>query len=936
MTSFLKKLALLCAFLPTLALAQTPTPTPNIGLLIPGYGQQNWQVPVNANFILLDKLLSGNAALPGLWVSGPANIPQLNTWQSTTSYSSGTVVVYLGTFYASTTNGNSGNVPVSGSSYWTTTLTPGITSLTLAVPTWLTVTGSPLTGPGTITIASNSVTQNQFLASPCGSNGALAPRVICPSDLPVATTSTLGAVQPDGSTITVSAGKITTVAGPVLNASSSTVAGSDIGARANTLFTQLLNAGQNGTITLDPTVANGNQTTTITVPLGDTLDCQGATLNWPSTGNQIIYGGTFTSGTQSQQGKVKNCTLIGAGATATAIYAGGDPAGVITPSGNFGNNLTLEHDVIKGFATGYTHGSNSYNNVISNTQFLDNTNNIVSAPTSAANEGEATVITDGSVISNATNCGFYLNNVDDVYYMIGGHLDYNVAGGVCGTAANIELQNVWQEQYFGPFVNVVGPSTAVDVVKSTGGQAVITAAPATITNVAINGTTNVLTITTSAAVTGYLTGHSLAFSGVTTAAFLNGTSGTILSASGTTVTLSYTHATYASASDTGTATPVTADLWHVEGLYETQVIVQNPLIEQPAGTITNAIGLGSTTGTTVCLKDISGPHGYGITGTIYTGCKYQAPLQLNYGPSEAIFSPYTTYQTATQGWNITWNLQLNGLSGEMDFINTHGGGSGGYVFCDGAFNYTPSVCQFSVDTSGDTTALGNSKATQFLYPTVTTGPNGQEWSDLYTTSGLGSGAIGTPTTAGSFTASSTEQDINHPGNVALNSGFSTAGTGIGEYFIGESSGAFAALSLNTTPGWTFDTIVYVPVLPATTAASYEVGLYHNPNILQNSGGGQGFYLSSTNANQNHWYCSYGANVNTDSGVTATSAWTHLSMVQNGTNLLWYINGAQVCSTPIANVTSLTSYTDWKAVAQTETTAVTMYIDEFTFQRALTR
>jgi hypothetical protein len=645
---------------------------------------------------------------------------------------------------------------------------------------------------------------------------------------------------------------------PVLNASSSTVAGSDIGARANTLFTQLLNAGQNGTVTIDSTVANGNQTTTITVPLGDTLDCQGATLNFPGTGHQIIYSGTFAGGTQSQQGKVKNCTLVGSGATATSVYAGGDPAGVITPSGNYGNNLTLEHDVIEGFATGYTHGSNSYNNVISNTQFLDNTNNIVSAPTNATNEGEATMVVNGSVISNATNCGFYLNNVDDVYYMSGGHLDYNAAGGVCGTAANIELNQVWKEQLLGPIVNVVGPSTAVDIVKDTGGQVVLTGA---------------------------------------------GTS---------------------------------ADIWHVEGLFETQVLVHNQTIEQPTGTITNAIGVGATTGATVCLDGIAGPHGYGITGTINAGCKSQSPTQINYGASEAIFSPTTTYQTATQGWNITWNLELNSLSGEMDFVNVHGGGVGGFVFCDGAFNYTPSVCQFKIDTNGNTTATGNSNATQFYYPTVSAGPNGQEFSDLFTTSGLGSGAIGTPTTAGSFTVSSTEQDLNHPGNVALNSGFSTAATGIGEYFTGESSGTFAALNLNTAPGWTFDTIVYIPVLPATTAASYEVGLYHNPNILQNSGGGQGFYLSSTNANANHWYCSYGANVNTDSGVAATSAWTHLSMVQNGTSLLWYVNGAQVCITPIANVTSLSSYTNWKAVAQTETTAVVMYVDEFVFQRALTR
>jgi hypothetical protein len=638
---------------------------------------------------------------------------------------------------------------------------------------------------------------------------------------------------------------------PVLNASSSTVTGSDIGARANTLFTQLLNAGQNGTVTIDPTVANGNQVTTITVPLGDTLDCQNATLNFPGTGHQIIYGGAFVSGTQSKQGRVKNCTLVGAGAVATAVYAGGDPNGVITPSGNYGNNLTLENDVIEGFATGYTHGSNSYNNVISNTQFLDNTNNIVSAPTNATNEGEATMVVDGSVISNATNCGFYLNNVDDVYYMSGGHLDYNASGGVCGTAANIELNQVWKEQLLGPIVNIVGPSTAVDIVKDTGGQVVLSGA---------------------------------------------GTS---------------------------------ADIWHVEGLFETQVLVQNQTIEQPTGTITNAIGVGATTGATVCLNGIAGPHGYGIAGTINAGCKSQSPTQINYGASEAIFSPTTTYQTATQGWNITWNLELNSLSGEMDFVNVHGGGVGGFVFCDGAFNYTPSVCQFKIDTNGNTTATGNSNAMQFNYPTVTAGPNGQEFNDLFTISGMNSGAISGG--GGSFAVNNTVQDVNHPANAALNSGTTTAE---GYYATGESTQDWQ--SLNTTPGWIFDTIVYVPVLPATTPASFEIGLYHTATAIQASGNGQGFYLSSANANANHWYCSYGANVNTDSGVAATSAWTHLSMLQNGTNLLWYVNGAQVCSTPIANVTSISSYINWKVETLTASTAVVLYIDAYTMQRNLTR
>jgi hypothetical protein len=99
--------------------------------------------------------------------------------------------------------------------------------------------------------------------------------------------------------------------GAPLNASAA--AGGDIGAKVNTLFTRLSAAGQNGTVTIDPTATNGNQVTAITVPLGDTLNCQGATLNWPSTGNQIIYSSAFTGGTQSTQGAIRNCTLLGAG-----------------------------------------------------------------------------------------------------------------------------------------------------------------------------------------------------------------------------------------------------------------------------------------------------------------------------------------------------------------------------------------------------------------------------------------------------------------------------------------------------------------------------------------------------------------------------------------------------------------------------------------------
>jgi hypothetical protein len=83
-----------------------------------------------------------------------------------------------------------------------------VTSVALTVPSWLTVSGSPITTSGTLAITGTSESGNEFLASPNGSAGAMTPRAIVPADLPVATTSALGVVKPDGITVDVSAGLI--------------------------------------------------------------------------------------------------------------------------------------------------------------------------------------------------------------------------------------------------------------------------------------------------------------------------------------------------------------------------------------------------------------------------------------------------------------------------------------------------------------------------------------------------------------------------------------------------------------------------------------------------------------------------------------------------------------------------------------------------------
>lgn len=60
---------------PVLMFAQSVTP--NAGFQIPATGSNNWYIPLNYNFTLIDQYLSGQRALPAINVSGPANLPGL-------------------------------------------------------------------------------------------------------------------------------------------------------------------------------------------------------------------------------------------------------------------------------------------------------------------------------------------------------------------------------------------------------------------------------------------------------------------------------------------------------------------------------------------------------------------------------------------------------------------------------------------------------------------------------------------------------------------------------------------------------------------------------------------------------------------------------------------------------------------------------------------
>jgi hypothetical protein len=239
-------------------------------------------------------------------------------------------------------------------------------------------------------------------------------------------------------------------------------------------------------------------------------------------------------------------------------------------------------------------------------------------------------------------------------------------------------------------------------------------------------------------------------------------------------------------------------------------------------------------------------------------------------------------------------------------------------------------------TSATTAAglTGGSPLTQaaFIPANTTVGPQQYFFDDFYTAANVTVGAIGSPT-GNSCGISATNANVNHPGQIGVTSG---TVSGAGEAcFVGVSGdGDF---SMNTAPSWLKESNVLVPVLPGTTAAAYQFG--SSSGVLMNPWvNGFAFYLSSANAVPNDWYCEKGSTL-TDSTVTALAAtWTRLTLVSDGTNLHYYINGTQVCGTgtPISTINANSMPAGAWSVTALSTTSVTMAVDYLTSTRAAIR
>lgn len=193
--------------------------------------------------------------------------------------------------------------------------------------------------------------------------------------------------------------------------------------------------------------------------------------------------------------------------------------------------------------------------------------------------------------------------------------------------------------------------------------------------------------------------------------------------------------------------------------------------------------------------------------------------------------------------------------------------------------------------------------------------------DYYTFSDLGSGAIGSPGTGHTCALANTVQDINHSGEIVITSGIVSAA---GQWCTINAGPAITGI--NGIVPWSHEQNVYVPVLPATTAGSYQVGLANGITVSPWTTG-DGFYLSSANGVVNDWYCRYNS-TQTDSTVAATVGWQKLKITSDGTYLYWFINNVPVCTgvvtTSVLN-SGLMYIGSYTSVAGT-TTSVSMYAD----------
>lgn len=228
--------------------------------------------------------------------------------------------------------------------------------------------------------------------------------------------------------------------------------GTDIGAKVNSAIAAL--SGGCGTVLIP--AGSYSFTTEIVKPRCVNLHGQsgfGTTLNWTQTSGAAIAAADSSGVNNYPDGEIADLTINGPGGTNTAIgvYIGGDPAGVIDPSGAYGDHQNLNRVRITGFGAGVQWGNNSWSDVISQSLISSNTTGLY-FPSGLTNAGESLSVIGTSTQNNQT--GLNLVGFSD-FYFYASRCDYNTT---CGNVNAAHFYGEHFEQSSGTILTITGTS----------------------------------------------------------------------------------------------------------------------------------------------------------------------------------------------------------------------------------------------------------------------------------------------------------------------------------------------------------------------------------------------------------------------------------------------------------------------------------------------
>ncbi len=250
-----------------------------------------------------------------------------------------------------------------------------VTSVGLALPSDFNVSGSPVTSSGTLTGTWNPQLAHAFLGGPDGGTGAPPTfRTLESTDLPLGTTSAPGALQPDGTTITVAGGVITAVGGGggsgtvtsvglALPASILTVSGTPVtttGTLTGTLATQTANEVWAGPTTGTAAAPTFRHLVTADLPAGTgTVTSAGLTMpaQFSVAGSPVTTAGTLavTWNTETAHTVLAGPTTGTAAPTFRALASADLPLGTTSAPGALqpdGTSITVTGGVISAVTGG--------------------------------------------------------------------------------------------------------------------------------------------------------------------------------------------------------------------------------------------------------------------------------------------------------------------------------------------------------------------------------------------------------------------------------------------------------------------------------------------------------------------------------------------------------------------------------------------------------